>query len=64
MDGLYTRPGIVLGAMKRLRAAVLLALSTSVPGPAAAQEPAPVPVGVDAIHAAMEQSRGYNLQAR
>ena len=62
MDGLYTRPGIVLGAMKSLRAALLPALFAAAAGPAAAQD-APVPVGVDAIHAAMEQSQGYNLQA-
>jgi hypothetical protein len=49
--------------MKILRAALLAALSISGALSVAAQDLPPVPVGVDAIHAAMEQSRGYNLQA-
>ena len=50
-------------AMHCLRAAVLMALFTALARLSEAQDAAPVPVGVDAIHAAMEQSRGYNLLA-
>src|SRR5688572_10285207 len=49
--------------MHSSRAAVLLALSAALVGPASAQDAAPVSVGVDAIDAAMEQSQGYNLLA-
>lgn len=49
--------------MQRLRAAVLTAAAASAGPASAAQDAAPVTVGVDAIHAAMAQSQGYNLLA-